>query len=98
MLSGDCKMWEEKSARYDIEAFMVIEGRDGRRVALGLDRKNNLYANGEPILVYRRIELTGWQRVGAVLIVASVVLTSAATVAGTVIQHWPWIHPWIVQI
>jgi hypothetical protein len=57
--------------RYDIEAFMVVEGRDGRRVALGLDRKNNLYANGEPILVYRRIALTGWQRLGAVLIVAS---------------------------
>ena len=86
------------SPRYDIEAFMVVEGRDGRRVALALDRKNNLYANGEPILVYRRIALTGWQRVGAVLVVATVVLTGAAIVAGTVIQHWSWIHPWIVQV
>jgi hypothetical protein len=84
--------------RYDIESFMVVEGRDGRRVALGLDRKNNLYANGEPILVYRRIALTGWQRVGVALVVASVVLTGAATVAGIVIQHWSRIHPWIVQV
>ena len=91
-------MRNDDFAAYDIEAFMVVESRDGRRIALGLDRKNNLYANGEPILVYRRIELTGWQRVGAVLVVASVVLTGAATVAGTVIQHWPWIQPWIVQI
>jgi hypothetical protein len=48
---------------------------------LGVDNDKRLYWDGHPIEVRRRLDLTFWQKAGAVIVGSAVVITALGTVA-----------------